>query len=141
MSSVYQARTEEPPVIRARIDVKPDVLHLRCPRDLIACYVELPEGYRPASIDFSSTRLNRTFSPLRQFAIGDFNNNGIPDPRIMFERAPIVRYIMRSVDITQIMEQGSVTAALSVTGCLNDGTAFRGIDTIRIVVPPIRGAL
>jgi len=135
MSSVYQARTEEPPVTRARIDIRPDVLHLGCPRNLIACYVELPEGYRPANVDVSSIRLNRTFSPLRPFTIGDHDNDGIPDLCIMFERAPIVRYIMRSVDITQIMEQGSVTAALSVAGCLNDGTAFRGTDTIKIVVP------
>jgi len=141
MSSVYQARTEEPSVIRARIDIKPDVLHLGCPRDLIACYVELPEGYRSANVDVSSIRINRTFSPLRPLTIGDYDNDGIPDLCIIFDRASIVRYIMRSVDATQIMRQRSVTATLSVAGCLNDGTAFRGIDTIKIVVPPIRGAL
>lgn len=141
MSSVHQARTEEPPVIRARIDIKPDVLRLTCPMDLIACYIELPEGYRPSSIDVSSIRLNRTFTPLRQFAIGDFDNDGIPDLRIVFERAPIIRYIMRSAAITQITEQRSVTAILSMTGYLNDGTAFRGIDMMSIVVQPVRGAL
>lgn len=141
MSTIHQARTEELAVIRARIDVKPDALHLRCPRNLIACYIELPQGHRPANIDVSSIRLNRTFSPIRPFTIGDYDNDGIPDLQIMFERAPIIRYIMRSVNITQILEQGSVTVALTATGYLNDGTAFRGTDTIEMVIQPIRGAL
>jgi hypothetical protein len=141
VTSVQQARTEEPAVVRARVDIKPDVLHLRCPRNLIACYIELPQGYRPSSIDVSSIRLNRTLSPIRAFTVGDYDNDGVPDLQIMFERAPVIRYIVASVDITQIMEHSSVAVALTATGRLNDGTAFQGTDVIRVLIPLIRGAL
>ena len=141
ISTIHQARTEEPAIVRARIDIRPDSLHLRCPRNLIACFIELPQGYRPVSINVSSIRLNRTFAPMRPLTIGDYDNDGIPDLQIMFDRAPIIRYIMHSANFTQALEQGSVTATLTVTGWLNDGTAFRGTDTIKTIIQPARGAL
>jgi len=110
------------------------------PRNLIACYIELPQGYRPSSIVASSIRLNRTISPLRGFTIGDYDADGIPDMQVMFERAPILRRIMASANITQFIEQGSLTATLVATGYINDGTVFHGADMIVVLVPPLRGA-
>jgi hypothetical protein len=50
---------------------------------------------------------------------------------VKFDRAAVQQYILDNVPI----EAKFVTATLTVTGRLNDGTLFQGSDTIKITMP------
>lgn len=117
----------------ADIDIKPDTLNLRSRGRWITCYTELPEGYDVANIDVSSIQLNGTVpvDPTAPTAIGDYDNDGISDLMVKFDRAAVISYILNNVNI----EERFITVTLTIAGSLNDGTPFQGTDTIRIIVP------
>jgi hypothetical protein len=56
--------------------------------------------------------------------IGDYDNDGIPDLMVKFDRATVASWIYH----TKGIRYGNV--ALTISGTLNDGTPFKGTDTI-----------
>ena len=50
---------------------------------------------------------------------------------VKFDRAQVISYILDNIDI----EERFTTATLTITGKLNDGTPFKGSDTVKIILP------
>jgi len=118
--------------IGANVDIDPDTLNLKSKGELISAYIELPEGYNVADINVSTVTLNDTVSAeLKPTDIGDYDNDTVPDLMVKFDRAKVIRYILNSVDI----EERFMKVTLTITGKLNDGTPFKGSDTIKIIMP------
>jgi hypothetical protein len=121
----------------ANIDVNPDSLNLRSKGTWITAYIEFPEGFDVNNINVSSILLNNTI-PVALSApatIDDYDNDGIPDLMVKFDRTAVIQYILAHVNMTELIEEGSMTITLTITGKLEDGTPFKGTDTIRIILP------
>jgi|GEM_PF-4741931 hypothetical protein len=135
-----------PSVLSATVDIAPDTLNLKSKGRWITCYIELPEGYNVSDIDVTSILLNETVSvylldvpapkPVPT-EVGDYDEDGIPDLMVKFDRAEVISYILANVNLTKLFEERFMTITLTVTGKLNDGTLFQGSDTIRIIRPNI----
>ena len=132
--------TPKPPVITATVDIQPQTLNLRSRGKWITTYIELPEGYNVADINVSTIMLNDTV-PVepKPIAIGDYDNDTIPDLMVKFDRQQVINYIMANVDISRLYEERFMAITLTVTGKLNDGTPFQGSDIIKIILPMPRG--
>jgi hypothetical protein len=119
--------------VSANADIKPDALNLRSMGDWITTYIELSEGFSVNDINVSSIMLNNTIPAdlLAPATIGDYDNDGVPDLMVKFDRAQVSQYILDHVSLTGQF----TTVTLTVTGELDDGTPFMGSDTIRIVYP------
>lgn len=120
-----------PKVIQATAGIDPNTLNLRSKGKWITAYIEFPEGYDVHDINVSSILLNDTIpvDPSVPTAIGDYDNNGIPDLMIKFDRAEVISYILDNIDI----EERFATVTLTITGYLYDGTPFQGSNTIKII--------
>ena len=129
--------TSYSPCIVAEVDIDPDTLNLRSQGKWITAYVELPEGYSVANIDAFSIMLNDTIpvDPSAPKTIGDYDNDGVLDLMVKFDRAQVSQYILDHVSMTEQF----MRVTLTVTGKLNDGMLFRGSDTITAVVPMQKG--
>jgi len=104
------------------IDFDPNVLNLRSRRRVVTVYIELPEGYDVEQIDVSSIRLNESIPRLIwPTAIGDHNNDGIPDLMVKFDW----REVQKLVEVGESIK-------ITVTGEV-EGVEFEGIDTIRVI--------
>jgi len=122
------------PTIPATLDVNPDTLNLRSEGQWITAYIELPEGYNVSDIDVSTILLNDTIpvslldvpapEPVPT-EIGDYDEDGIPDLMVKFDRAMVESFIYN-----QEIIYGDV--ALTITGELLDGTPFEGTDIISV---------
>ncbi|MGB9778733.1 MAG: NosD domain-containing protein [Candidatus Bathyarchaeales archaeon] len=124
----------------ATIDINPKALNLRSKGKWITAYIELPEGYNVADINVSSIMLNDIIpAEPKPIATGDYNNNGVQDLMVKFNRAEVISYILSNVNITELIEERFMTVTLTVTGYLSDGTPFQGSITIKIVLPMPRG--
>ena len=129
------------PPITATVDVKPDTLNLKSNGEWITVYIELPEGYNVSDIDASSILLNDTI-PVDLSAptsVGDYDGDGIPDLVVKFDRAEVISYVQNNVNMTQLIEERSMTITLTITSGLNDETSFEGSDTIRVMMPGAKG--
>jgi len=124
-----------PPVVTATVDIHPQALNLRSRGKWITAYIELPEGYHVNDVNVSSIMLNGTI-PVepKPIAIGDYDNNSIPDLMVKFNRAQIIEYIKANVNMTQLFKERFMTITLTITGYLNDDTPFQGSDIIRIIM-------
>jgi Tol biopolymer transport system component len=122
--------------IEAVIDIDPDSLNLRSKGNWITCFVELPGGYDVADIDVSTMMLNGTIpvDPSAPTAIGDYDNDGVPDLMVKFDRAAVQAYILANVNMTELIEEGFMTVTLTITGYLNDGPPFQGSNTVKIIM-------
>jgi len=120
----------------ATIDVDPDTLNLRGQGQWITAYIELPKGYNAGDINASTIMLNDTVpvgpTPI---AIGDYDNDTIPDLMVKFDRAEVISYIRSNVNMTELIEKRFMTITLTINGKLNDETPFQGNDTIKIILP------
>ncbi len=123
-----------PEGIPATVDIDPDTLNLWSYGNWITAYVELPEGCNASDIDAATVKLNNTIvAEMHPDGIGDEDSDGIPDLMVKFDRAAVAAYIMANVDSALLVERRGVTITLAVTGNLNDGTAFEGSDTIKVM--------
>ena len=116
------------------VDLDPDSLNLRSRGRWVTAYIEFPEGYDVADINVSTIMLNGTVpAELCPTAIGDYDNDTIPDLMVKFDRAKLISYILANVNMTQLIEERSMTVTLTITGKLKNGTPFQGSDTIKII--------
>ncbi len=116
------------------VDIAPDTLNLRSRGRWITAYLELSGGKSVADIDVSSLLLNETI-PAENWptAIGDHDEDGIPDLMIKFNRSRVQEYI----EGLNLSPGGAgifgYYVTLTVTGSFNDGTTFECSDTIRVL--------
>ncbi len=74
-------------------------------------------------IDISTLLLNgQVPAEPNPKGIGDYDNDGIPDLMVKFDRSAV----------QQILQVGD-DVEITVAGELNDGTPFEGSDTIRVI--------
>jgi parallel beta-helix repeat protein len=113
--------------ISATIDIIPNTLNLGNKAEYVTAYIELPEGYNVNDINVSSISLNKTIpvdlSALT--AIGDYDNDTIPDLMVKFDRTAVCNFILSEGFMT-------CNVTLTVSGKLYDGTMFEGSDVIRV---------
>ena len=109
--------------LQTTIDIDPDTLNLKSKGKWITCYIELPDGYDVTKINISTILLNDT-TPAEGHPtdIGDYDNDDVPDLMVKFDRQ----------DVIAILEPGD-NVEIKITGELNDGTHFEGIDYIRVI--------
>ena len=122
----FEVLIPPPPIIEATVDFDPDTLNLKSKGKWVTCYIELPEGYDVNDINLETILLNGEISvELSPSAIGDYDNDEIPDLMIKFSRESVqsILYIGDEIEIT-------------ITGELNDDTEFEGTDEIKVIEPP-----
>lgn len=105
------------------VDIDPDTLNLNSSGKWITCYIELPDGCHVEDINISTILLNDVI-PAEDHPtdIGDYDNDGIPDLMVKFDRQAV----------QDILEPGD-GVEIKITGELNDGTKFEGLDYIRVI--------
>jgi parallel beta-helix repeat protein len=125
----YPQMKINPIIINASTSMEPAILNLKLKSKWITAYIELPQGYDVSDIDVSSIMLNDTVpAEPKPTAIGDHDNDGVPDLMVKFDRNAVSELIL-----SKGIMYGNVT--LTVTGKLNNGTQFEGSDTIRVRMP------
>jgi outer membrane protein assembly factor BamB len=119
----------------AAVDIEPDALNLNSNGKWITCYIELLSGFNVRDIGISTILLNGTIEVDSEAPtqVGDYDCDGIADLMVKFDRAEAISYILANVNMTELIEKRSMTITLTITGNLNDGTPFRGSDTIKII--------
>jgi N-acetylneuraminic acid mutarotase len=114
------------------MDIDPDTLNLRSKGEWITAYIELPEGFDLENIDISSLHLNGTVpAEALPTCVGDYDNDGVADLMVKFDRTAVADYIRANVAFTDTF----MTITLVLTGNLVGGAPFQGTDAIRIIVP------
>jgi parallel beta-helix repeat protein len=128
-----------PRALRATVDINPYSLNLKSSGKWVTAYIELPEGHNVNDIDVSTVLVNFTVpvDPATPVALGDYDNDGIPDLMVKFNRAEIISFAWNNIDI----ENRFGTATLRITGYLTDGTPFQGTAAIKIILPAIKEKL
>lgn len=119
-----------PRILSATIDIDPDTLNLKSKGKFITCYIELPEDYYVEDIDRDSvalTEINDDLldSPLYTLGpseIGDYDEDGIPDLMVKFDREKLIA-------VLGVGDEVEITAR----GKLINGTLFKGSDTIKVI--------
>lgn len=125
-----------PPTIMASLDIDPGTLNFRSKGEWITAYIQLPEGYNASDIDATTILLNGTVAPVLDPKYGfvgdpsgylvDYNNDGILERMVKFDRASIASWIYRSVGM-------QYRVSSTITGKLADGTPFEGTCIISVV--------
>jgi hypothetical protein len=113
-----------PPIVPAVVDVDPDVLNPRSNGKWVTGYIELPNGYDPASIDVSTVMLNEAVpADLSRASVGDYDLDGVPDLAVKFARSAVIDSLPNGEAVE-----------VCVTGQVG-GETFAGKDTIRVLMP------
>ncbi len=110
-------------VVTATVDFDPDTLNLKSKGKWVTVYIEFPEGFDITDIDIATVMLNDVVNaePF-PFAIGDYDNDGIPDLMVKFNRA----LVQANLDLGDEIE-------ITISGELYNGILFTGMDTIRVI--------
>jgi len=106
------------PAIEAAVEIRPPTLNLASRGKWVMCYIWLPEDYNVADIEPNSVLLEEEIKADRvwfdaEFAIAKFSRPALQDMLVDLETP--------------------TRAELIVSGRLNDGTRFEGIDTVRVI--------
>jgi len=118
-------------VYQAEVDVNPNTLNLKSNGRWITAHIELPEECDVQDIDLSTLMLNDTI-PVDSEAptnIGYFDD--ILVLMVKFDREEVSAFILNAIDSSE----KSIWVTLKITGALNDGVSFEGVDTIRVLDP------
>jgi len=122
------------PVINATVEVNPQTLNLRSRGKWITAYIELSEGNSVQDINISTILLNDTIpAELKPAVTGDYDEDGILDLMVKFDRREVILHILSNIDMTESFGRRFMTATLTITGMLDDGTSFQATDTIKII--------
>jgi hypothetical protein len=132
--------------LTATVDIDPNTLNLKSKGKYVTCYIEL-DGADPAEIDLSTVMLNGLV-PVAGFPIGpihelgDYDMDGVPDLMVKFSRSALIASLAGPEAALRLDERGmdaaiehGATYDMVVTGMLNDGMPFEGMDYIRIINP------
>jgi hypothetical protein len=110
--------------ITASIDFDPDVLNLNSNGKWVTVYIELPEPYLISDIKTESILLNGVLNIAENSPseIVDHDNDGVPDLMVKFSKT----------DVQSLIGVGEKIDII-ISGALDDGTNFQGIDTIKVI--------
>ena len=108
------------------IDIDPDVICVRSKGRWITCYIELPSTFDISLVNASTICINSTISidPEAPIKIGDFNENGIKDLMVKFDRQEFIR-LLKSTD-----SERRIKILLAIEGSLTNSIKFKGYATI-----------
>lgn len=107
------------------ITIYPRTLNLKSHGRWITVYIKFLEDCNIGNIDISTLRLNGTV-PVESRPMSVWNNTLM----VKFDRAALESYISNSISLN-----GRFTkVALTVSGKLEDGTAFTGTDSITAIM-------
>jgi hypothetical protein len=110
-------------LILATIDFNPDTLNKKSQGEWITCYIELPEDFNVSNITISSILLNNIVpSESNPINISDYDYDGLPDLMVKFSKS----------EVAQILQSGD-DVEITVSGELNDGTKWEGVDFIKVI--------
>jgi hypothetical protein len=132
-ADVYMRRFQVPfESLQASVDCDPDTLNLKSQGKWITCYIELPSGSDPRSIDASTILLNGVLAPELNFKYGfvksetsyimDHDGDGVLERMVKFKRS----------EVQQLLSLAD-SVPLTITGNLLDGTEFEGMDEVRVI--------
>lgn len=113
--------------VPANVDIKPDTLNMKSRGRWITAYLELPKTYDVCSIDVFSILCyygcpcGGVHADPRPVSVGDYDNDGIPDLMVKFDRAAVVA----------LLSVGK--AVLTVGGVTSGETPFEGVDTVIVI--------
>lgn len=107
--------------VAAEMDFDPDTLNLSSKGKYVTVYLELPQGHDVNDIGISTLMLNGTVpAQSRPWAIGDYDNDGVPDLMVKFDRQAIHLEVNDNVSVW-------------VQGELSTGFHLAGDDVIRVI--------
>lgn len=113
--------------LTAAVDVKPETLILKGNGNQVTAYIELSAPFNVADINIGTVVLdvngNEIAAESEPFRIGDFDEDGISDLMVKFDRQSLQSHLFTG------------TQTLTVSGELNGGEAFSGTDTIKGILP------
>jgi len=99
----YTITPPKPPAITATVDIAPKSLNLKGKGRWITAHIKLPEGYNVSDIDVSTIMLNDTIpAEPRPVAIGDYDNDSVPDLMVKFDRSAVISCILDNVNTTKL---------------------------------------
>jgi parallel beta-helix repeat protein len=108
------------------IDFDPDTLNLKSKGEVVTTYIELPGGFDVSQIDIASILLNDLVPALaKPTEIDDYDEDGIPDLMVKFERNK-VQTILNTGEKIPIIITGQVIYKNRILD-------FKGSDTIRVI--------
>jgi hypothetical protein len=111
----------------ADFDVDPNTLNLGSNGMWVLARVELPVQYDPQDVLVETARLNAVVAAdLQQYEIDDWNENGIPDLTLRFDR----------IAVEAILGEGD-SVEVTVTGEIEDTIYFTGTEYIRAIHPQL----
>lgn len=120
--------------VELTLDVAPSSLNLISMGEWITGYFELPEGFDISQTDVSTILLNKTVrADMNPTDIGDYDNDGIPDLMVKFNRIEVITLILANVDTNILSIEHFMTITFTATGELYDDTLLQGTDTLRII--------
>lgn len=102
--------------ISAVISIKPETLNPKSNGKWISCYISFPESYSVEDINPDSILLEDTIGAENC----NIQNNVL---MVKFDRSMLIEYL----------DDTTGEVILTVTGELNSGIAFEGVDTIRVI--------
>jgi len=113
--------------IEATIDIEPDTVKLASHAPFMICNIQLPSGFSASDIDQSTVMLDYTISPIW------FDTPTDGGLMVKFDMPDVKEHIVTDLlGGTPPPPQTTVYVTLVVTFSLNDGTPFKGYDTIGV---------
>ena len=118
-------RAQEPDsLVVADLDFDPDSVNLKSNGRWVTCYIELPAGHEPDSVDVSSVVLcDSLYAVEHPVAVADHDGDEVDELMVKFVRA----------DVQAMLAPGD-SVEVWVTGDMPGGS-FYGADTIRVFWP------
>jgi hypothetical protein len=120
------AGAQEPDsTVVAGLDFDPNSLNLKSSGRWVTCYIELPEGHEPDSVDVSSVSLCDSLPAVEHpTSVCDYDEDEIDELMVKFDRAAVCAMLAPG-DSVEVWVTGAVGEA-----------EFSGVDTIRVFWPP-----
>lgn len=109
----------DPQVIPAVVDIKPDTIKRSSEKKTITAYIEI-RGYPLDRVNPATITANGVPARPSPVAIGDYDGDGIPDLMVKFDAQALLA----------TLPDGQ--AIIAVSGEFMDGTAFDGVDKVRV---------
>lgn len=115
-------------VLRADIDVDPDVLNTKSRGRWVSAYLALP-GHDPTTVDVSSVRISGLPAVSEPLEAGDHDGDGVPDVGLKVDRASLVENLPIGMN------------RITVSGRLTTGESFEGEGWVRVIAPGLAAGL
>ncbi len=82
-----------PDELETKIDIDPDTLNLKSKGKWVTVYIELSEGFDVEDIDIDTLELEGIPAEDSPTEIGDYDDDGIPDLMVKFDRKALIEHL------------------------------------------------